>query len=307
MILAVLKNSAAAVVASIIIVDGVNINCKTILTGRVVPNAHLTRRHHLTNVNSQVHPLVADGDRSAAPCKALLGVVQEAVGNFRPLNSPNLSQGVGQDLGSVLTGAAASDRGMNVLGHANGGGTGNRVIQPVGTGQLSLVSTVASQNQRHLHGLTGGYLGVGIELGRRLAGNDASILQVLYVALRPVAGDVGERRGNAFVSGSVVVTAVANGVDHLGHLRAGDSAIRLERAILITLDYAKGREQVHGVGVISIDIRLVRERCRTGKHGERASERQHQCENLFLMAEDGLKNRVYLPKFHVSLNFSSQF
>ncbi|MBS6883450.1 MAG: hypothetical protein KH195_09365, partial [Clostridiaceae bacterium] len=30
-------------------------------------------------------------------------------------------------------------------------------------------------------------------------------------------------------------------------------------------------------------IGLVRER-RTGKHGERACERQHQCENLFLMA-----------------------
>ncbi|MBS6884329.1 MAG: hypothetical protein KH195_13920, partial [Clostridiaceae bacterium] len=29
---------------------------------------------------------------------------------------------------------------------------------------------------------------------------------------------------------------------------------------------------------------LVRER-RTGKHGERACERQHQCENLFLMAD----------------------
>ncbi|WP_306488727.1 hypothetical protein, partial [Agathobaculum sp.] len=39
------------------------------------------------------------------------------------------------------------------------------------------------------------------------------------------------------------------------------------------------------VAVIFADIRFVRERCRTGKHGERASERQHQCENLFLMAE----------------------
>ena len=152
----------------------------------------------------------------------------------------------------------------------------------LGRGVRKVRMAIASKNKRHLHSLASGYLGVRIKAGRRLTGNDASILQVLYVALRPVAGDVGERRGYVFVSGSVVVTVVADGVNHFRHLRAGYRAVRLKRTILIALDDTKGREQIHGFGVISIDIRRIRE-CRTGKHGERASERQHQCENLFEM------------------------
>ncbi|MGI6182292.1 MAG: hypothetical protein ACOYIE_09490, partial [Agathobaculum sp.] len=43
----------------------------------------------------------------------------------------------------------------------------------------------------------------------------------------------------------------------------------------------KRNEHVNGFS--RFNVRLIRE-CRTSEHGERACERQYQCENLFLMA-----------------------
>ena len=71
-------------------------------------------------------------------------------------------------------------------------------------------------------------------------------------------------------------------------------------AILIALNDVQSRQQLHGVAVIGVDIRFVRE-CRTGKHGERASERQHQCENLFEILMTCILTGVYTPIFTASI------
>ena len=80
---------------------------------------------------------------------------------------------------------------------------------------------------------------------------------------------------------SVRVTS-AQHVDHLRHLRTSYGIVRLERAVGVTIDYAEGYQGVHDFSV-DLDVGLIRER-RTGKHSERASERQYQCENLFEIA-----------------------
>src|SRR5699024_1253087 len=92
---------------------------------------------------------------------------------------------------------------------------------------------------------------------------------------------IGERSYAACKSVSIGVAAVADGVDHLRRFRTGDSVVRAESAIFVAVDDAQGGEHVYGFG--GFDVRLIRKR-RTGTHGERAGERQHQSENFVLMA-----------------------
>ena len=93
-----------------------------------------------------------------------------------------------------------------------------------------------------------------------------------------MAVDVGKGGLVVVVRRSVRVTS-AQHVDHLRHLRTSYGIVRLERAVGVTIDYAEGYQGVHDFSV-DLDVGLIRER-RTGKHSERASERQYQCENLF--------------------------
>ena len=95
-----------------------------------------------------------------------------------------------------------------------------------------------------------------------------------------MAVDVGHLRRVVRV-GRIINGVVADNEDHLRHFRTGNGCVRTEGAIGVALDYAQRRQHVHGI--LGLYIGLIRER-RTGKHGERACERQHQCENLFLMA-----------------------
>ena len=96
-----------------------------------------------------------------------------------------------------------------------------------------------------------------------------------------MALDVSEGGVVVVVRRSVRVTS-AQHVDHLRHLRTSYGIVRLERAVGVTIDYAEGYQGVHNIRV-DLDVGLIRER-RTGKHSERASERQYQCENLFEIA-----------------------
>ena len=68
-------------------------------------------------------------------------------------------------------------------------------------------------------------------------------------------------------------------VDHLRHLRTGYGTVRLERAIVVAVNYAQRYQSVHNFGV-NLNVSRIRERC-TSKHGECASKRQYQCKNLF--------------------------
>ena len=90
------------------------------------------------------------------------------------------------------------------------------------------------------------------------------------------------------ISRSVGLAAVPENEDHLRHLSTGYSAVRLEAAIGVTVDYTQSSQRVPSLG--SLDVSRIRER-RTGKHSERASERQYQCENLF---EVGAKISKYI-------------
>ena len=84
------------------------------------------------------------------------------------------------------------------------------------------------------------------------------------------------------VLSSLYAVTGAQDVDHLRHLRTSYGAIGLERAIVVAIYYAQSNQSVHDFSV-NLNVSRIRERC-TSEHGERASERQHQCENLFEMA-----------------------
>ena len=72
----------------------------------------------------------------------------------------------------------------------------------------------------------------------------------------------------------------------------------------VTGDYAQRRKHVHSVS--SLDVGLIRERC-TSEHGERASERQHQCENLFEVAYKRIKSNDIQNAFSKTIRKSNYF
>ena len=187
-------------------------------------------------------------------------------------------QRVEHDLSSVLTRQSAVYVRGYVLEQVVQVAVLHGVSSPSGASQTSLARSVASNNQQHLGSLETGNGVVRSELGCRLTSDDFAVLQVLDVASRPSAVHVGERGRQIGVSGRVIVAAVENGENHLRHLRTGDGRIGLERTVGITFDYAQTRQCVNRFS--RLDVSLIGERC-TSKHGERASERQYQCENLF--------------------------
>ena len=152
---------------------------------------------------------------------------------------------------------------------------------PVDAYQACLLSVVAEGYEQHLSSFLSGYGLVRCKLGCRLASDDADRLAVLDEASGPVAVDISKAGLVIVVRRSVRVTS-AQHVDHLRHLRTSYGVIGLERTVGVTVDYAQLNESVHDF-ILDLDVGLIRER-RTGKHGERASERQYQCENLFEIA-----------------------
>ena len=236
----------------------------------------------------QTHVLLGNGDvqRLSGNAVIRLCILYDILIVLRVAAPANRAgpQGVVQQLSRELTIAAAGDRDGVVLEQILLGRQVNGVGQPSSANQICTVSVVAQQNQSHLGCFCAGYDAVGIKLGCRLTGDDAVRIAVCDVALRPVVDvfNVSERSGIALILGNSIGAAVADGVDHLRHFRTGYDVIRTERAIFIALNYAQRGQHIHSLSLR--DVSLIRERCRTGKHGERASERQHQCENLFLMA-----------------------
>ena len=179
---------------------------------------------------------------------------------------------------SVLTRASGSEGSGYVLQQAV------LVSQCVGlgcpacAGQTSLLSIVTQGYQQHLSSFLSGYLVVRAELGVALTSNDAQRLAVLDVAASPVGANVGERGLVVVVRRSVRITGAQN-VDHLRHLRTGYGTVRLERAVVVAVNYAQRYQSVHNFGV-NLDVSRIRER-RTSKHGECTSKRQYQCEKPF--------------------------
>ena len=120
---------------------------------------------------------------------------------------------------------------------------------------------------------------------------EAGVLQVTYITLCPSCGrQIGKLGRQGGVGIGIVVAAIHDRKDHLCHLSTGNGGVRLERAVFVTLNYAQRREHVYSGGCL--DVSLVAVRRRTSEHGERASERQHQCENLFEIAGE----KTYIMK-----------
>ena len=243
----------------------------------------LLDRQKLSSIGlNEVHVLAADG------------LVVINVGSrleVLDIVGPNYAlhvQCVVQDLCSVLTRQSSVQVGINVLEQVVQLAVLHGVLSPSCAGQASLLSIVASSYQYHLCSLETGYGIVRSKLGSRLTSDDAGVLQVTYVALSPSCGrQIGERSRKGCVSVGVVITAIHDRKDHLCHLSTGNGGVRLEGAVIVTLDYAQRREHVYSGACLDVSLVAVR-RC-TGEHGERASERQHQCENLFEVAYKRIK------------------
>ena len=186
-------------------------------------------------------------------------------------------QSIVDDLSSILTRQSSSQRSVNVVQQAVLFSQTQGLVSPSSTNQTFLVCLVASSYEQHLSSFNAGYVVVRAELGSGLTSNDAVSLAVLDVASSPVAGNVGESGGSRCVGICIAVTSTSN-VDHFCHLRTGNGAVRLERAVFKAVDYAESSEHIHSFG--SLNVSRIRERC-TSKHGECASKRQYQCKNLF--------------------------
>ena len=251
---------------------------------------------------SQVHVLLANGllnEGRAAPGSDVV----ERVGVGRPLNAVYV-QCVVEHLSCVLTRQSLLYRRVNVVEQTSQTCVGHGVLSPVCAGQTSLSCVVTCNNQQHLSCFLTGNGGVRVKLGSALAGDDAVGSAEVYIACCPVILSVSECTVHRLVCRSVGLAAVPDNEDHLRHLSTGYSAVRLEAAIGVTVDYTQSRQSVHSFG--SLDVRRVRER-RTGEHGECASKRQYQCKNLFeittKIAKMGFACGI-LPKFPVFRTFS---
>ena len=222
----------------------------------------------------QTHVLLANG--------RVLGVVGAVLGVLAIAKNYSVSEDcVVHQLSCVLTRARTGKGSVNVLQKTV------LVSQSVGLGspgrayQTSLGSVVAEGYEQHLSSFLSGNGLVRCKLGCRLTSDDAQGLAVLDVASSPVAVDVSESGLFVVVSRCIGLTSAQN-VNHLCHFCTSYGIVRLERAVGVTIDYAEGYQGVHDFSV-DLDVGLIRER-RTGKHSERASERQYQCENLFEIA-----------------------
>ena len=247
----------------------------------------------------EVHELLANG---------LVVVAKQSyvgVSIVTPYNGRGIDCVVDQ-LSSVLTRARTGEGSVYVVKQAV------LVSQSVGLGcpvdayQACLVSVVAEGYEQHLSSFLSGYGLVRCKLGCRLASDDADRLAVLDEASGPVAVDISKAGLVIVVRRSVRVTS-AQHVDHLRHLRTSYGVIGLERTVGVTVDYAQLNESVHDF-ILDLDVGLIRER-RTGKHSERASERQYQCENLFEIAGEIIDFAVKpaIPKKSLTFpNFSKK-
>ena len=230
----------------------------------------------------QIHVLLADSLLARN-----IGSILKVVDIVRPYYTLHV-QCVVQNLCSVLTRQSSVQISINILEQVVQLAVLHGVLSPSCTSQASLLSIVASSYQYHLCSLKTGYGIVRSKLGSRLTSDDASVLQVTYVTLSPSCGrQIGERSREGCVSAGVVITAIHDREDHLCHLSTGNGGVRLEGAVIVTLDYAQRREHVYSGG--GLDVSLIAVRRRTSEHSERASERQHQCENLFEVAYEKLK------------------
>ena len=225
----------------------------------------------------QTHVLLADSR------VVTVAIVVSGVSIVAPYNSRSIDSIVDQ-LCSVLTRARTCEGSVYIFQQAV------LISQCVGAGgpvnayQTCLICIVTEGYQQHLSSFLSGYLVVRNELGVALTSNDTQRLAVLDVAACPVGTDVGERSLVVVVRRSVRV-AGAQDVDHLRHLRTGYGTVRLERAIVVAVNYAQRYQSVHYIRV-NLDVGLIRER-RTSEHGECTSKRQHQCENLFEILHRG--------------------
>ena len=230
----------------------------------------------------QVHELLADG---------LVVIAKQSyvgVSIVTPYNGRSIDCVVDQ-LCSVLTRARTGKGSVNVLQQAILVCQCVGLSSPASTYQACLVSVVAEGYEQHLSSFLSSYSCIRSKDGRRLTSNDTNGLAVLDVAACPVGTNVGERSLVVVVRRSVRVAGTQN-VDHLRHLRTSYSCVGLERAVFKALDDAQLCQSVHDF-IGDLDVRLIRER-RTSEHGERASERQHQCENLFQIAGE----KTYIMK-----------
>ena len=227
-----------------------------------------------TIVCAQTHVSVTYGLLNAA--------VQNVVERLRvlgPLYTVNI-EGVVDHLSSVLTRQARLQSGVNAVQNASSASVLQDVSLPCRTGQTSLLSIVTGNYEQHLSCFYAGNGCIRVKLVVALACDDALGFAELDVACSPVLVDVGQLSRVVLVS-RIVNLIVADNKDHLCHLRTSNSCVRLVRAIVVTVDDTQCRKHVHSVSCL--DVGLIRER-RTGKHSERASERQYQCENLFEIA-----------------------
>ena len=204
------------------------------------------------------------------------------------------AQSVPDHLGGVLTG----QRGVGVdvaqaVIEALGGGVDVDVHSPVGAGVLLHVLVVAQGDQQHLGSLGAGDVAGGVELVVAHASDDALLHAGLDVRGGPaVIAHVGEHDVGSAQNG--LVAAVEQHADHLGHLLAGDVALRIEGSVGHTVDDVQRDAGINGFLVTGIDRALIGERsaCANDHDAEHHCQSENHNQYLFQVSHWGflLKN-----------------
>ena len=198
-------------------------------------------------------------------------------------NNHGSLQSVEHHLSSFLTGDSLLDLVVSskAVQQAELLSVAHDVDLPVGANVALSLGVEADHAEEHLGSLNAGHLAVGIEGGGIAASNDADLVAVSNVALRPdsVAGHVGKLASRSVQVADVVLASVSQDSDHLGHLSTGNGVGGSVGAIGIAIQDANGGEHIDGFGIanlVSVGVLLGagshRDEAKQGSHDEHQSQ-----------------------------------
>ena len=198
--------------------------------------------------------------------------------------------GAEEQLGDDLAGSGGAQQGGgHILADLQGVGAGGGVDGPVGADELVHLA-IPNSAQDHGQGLVACHVVVGTEGAVLVALDVLGIGAVVDVAGVPGAGGDVLKAVPIGVQGYLGIGHIAgsDAVDDGGDFGAGDGILRLVAAIGVAPEHFQLSQDIDGLVVSLVDVRLVAE-SRVGGDYEREAHNQcqGQCENLLQISHGG--------------------
>ena len=198
--------------------------------------------------------------------------------------------GAEEQLRNHLAGSGGAQQGSgHVLADLQGVGAGGGVDGPVGADELVHLA-IPNSAQDHGQGLVACHVVVGTEGAVLVALDVLGVGAVVDVAGIPGAGGDVLKAVPIGVQGYLGIGHIAGGdaVDDGGNLSTGDGILRLVAAIGVAPEHFQLSQDIDGLVISLVDVRLVAE-SRVGGDYEREAHNQcqGQCENLLEISHGG--------------------